>query len=512
MVSFGNKKIVIAKIRSSNQLKEFLRCSQNPFYFILTYVSVLHPVKGIVPFNMYDFQISMLKQIIVNPFCVSLKPRQMGITTLLCAYILWLVLFNNNKNVLVISIKMTVAKSLLRKIKGMYQRLPEFLKVEVVNGNDSIGTSTSIILANGSEINVKAATTDAGRSDALSFLLLDEVAFQRNADDIWSSVQPTVSTGGGACLVSTAYGMGNLFHRIWSEAVEGLNGFFPIRLNWKMHPERDYLWYVTQSKLLGEKRTAQEIDCSFLASGYTVFDLIDIKVIEERLSNTLLLEERFGGNLKIYHRPNPKKKYVIGADVATGRARDYSAFSVMDLEGKEYACYKGKIDPRAYGKLLIEIGIMYNQACIAVEINAIGEGPVATLQENYYPNIYREVERVLQAGSNTPKESIRYGWYTSGRSRDLMISEMDSDLIIDAVELCNPFFVQEAKTFIYNTSGKAVALGKDLGRKADGMYQDDKGITYTDDSIIGACIANEVRKRVKSNYGHIVVVPRGGLD
>jgi len=460
---------------------------------------------------MYGFQINALKQILDNPFTISLKPRQMGVTTLMCAYILWLVLFNNNKNVLAISIKMVVARSLLRKIKGMYQRLPEFLKVEVVNGNNAVGTANSIILANGSEVNVNAATTDAGRSDALSFLLLDEVAFQRNADDIWSSAQPTLSTGGGACLVSTAYGMGNLFHRIWSEAIEGLNGFYPIRLSWTMHPERDYKWYTTQSKLLGEKRTAQEIDCSFLASGYTVFDLVDIKVIEERLSSTLLLEERFGGNMKIYFRPDPLKRYVIGADVATGRARDYSAFSVVDLEGKEYACYKGKIDPRAFGHLLIEVGNMYNQACIAVEINAIGEGPVATLQENYYPNIYREVERVLTAGETTPKESIRYGWHTNGKSRDLMISEMDADLIGDMIELCNPFFVQEAKTFIYNTSGKAIALGKDLGRKADGMYSDDRGITYTDDSIIAACIANEVRKRVKANYGQIVVIPRGGL-
>ena len=108
--------------------------------------------------------------------------------------------------------------------------------------------------------------------------------------------------------------------------------------------------------------------------------------------------------------------------------------------------------------------------------------------------------------AHDPAESIRYGWYTGGKSRTEMITGMDEDLINDTVEMCNPYFVQEAKTFIYNENGKAVALGKELGKSQNDMYADESSIVYTDDSIMAACITNAVRKRAIGYKGALPIV------
>ena len=102
-----------------------------------------------------------------------------------------------------------------------------------------------------------------------------------------------------------------------------------------MHPDRDLNWYVKQKMLMGEKRTAQEIDCDFLQSGYTVFDVTKLREIEERLNDGMYedYKEYLGGDLRVYYDPEPHTQYVIGADVSANKARDYSTFSIMSLEG-----------------------------------------------------------------------------------------------------------------------------------------------------------------------------------
>lgn len=510
------KKKLFTGIKKISEVEDILRCTADPFYFILTWLKIIHQGRGLVGFNLYGFQKAVLKEFILNRFVISLKPRQMGLSTLTCAYILWMALFHPNKRILIISIKASVAAAMLRKIKHMYQHLPRHLQMEVVNGTDanSVGTSTELRLANGSEIAVSAATEDAGRSEALALLVMDEVAFQRYASSIWGSAQQTLATGGRAILISTAFGVGNFFHNMWVNAVQGLNGFKPLLLNWKMHPERDQAWYDLQRRLMGEKRTAQEIDCDFLKSGYNVFDVTKIKAIEDRLNERPPIEERLNGTLKIYQRPMDGELYTVGADVATGKARDFSAFSVLNDYGKEVACFKGKIGIREFGHLLMKTGFEYGQALLAPESNAIGEGVVAVAQENNYPNIYHTVSKTMKLDAFEKDESLIPGWLTTGKSRHEIITGMDDDLTDDLVEINNPFFVSEAYTFIYNEQNKAIALGKELGKgssRANNLYEEGGDtITYTDDSILAACIGNEVRKNPARYRGNLPLI--GGWD
>ena len=160
------------------------------------------------------------------------------------------------------------------------------------------------------------------------------------------------NTGGSAIVNSTPYGVGNFYHSTWVDAIAGGNPFNPIRLYWQMHPERDENWYKQMASALGPKRTAQEIDGDFLSSGNTVFDLADIKAIEDCLSDYPVIKKRFNGQYRQYLEPQSDKEYFIGADVSTGRASDYSAFTCMDKQGEEQAVFKGRIPIDKYLSLI----------------------------------------------------------------------------------------------------------------------------------------------------------------
>lgn len=122
----------------------------------------------------------------------------------------------------------------------MYNNLPDYLNVPVVNGRGSdIGTATDLEFCNGSIISSIPTTEDAGRSEAVSLMVIDEAAIVRWANQIWAAAFPTLSTGGAAIVNSTPFGIGNFYHQTWVEACNGTNGFTPINLKWQMHPERD---------------------------------------------------------------------------------------------------------------------------------------------------------------------------------------------------------------------------------------------------------------------------------
>ena len=115
-------------------------------------------------------------------------------------------MFRDNKNIQIISIKDRVAKKVLRKIKYMYRNLPDFLKIPIVNGRaGDFGTAQELEFSNGSIITSIPTTEDAGRSEAVSLLVIDEAAIVRWASQIWASAMPTLATGGSAILNSTPF-------------------------------------------------------------------------------------------------------------------------------------------------------------------------------------------------------------------------------------------------------------------------------------------------------------------
>lgn len=311
------------------------------------------------------------------------------------------------------------------------------------------------------------------------------------------------NTGGSAIVNSTPYGVGNFYHSTWVDAIAGGNPFNPIRLYWQMHPERDENWYKQMASALGPKRTAQEIDGDFLSSGNTVFDLADIKAIEDCLSDYPVIKKRFNGQYRQYLEPQSDKEYFIGADVSTGRASDYSAFTCMDKQGEEQAVFKGRIPIDKYAKLLGDTGQLYNWATIAPESNDVGMAVTTKLQDEGYPKLYYYQKMLKKRGKSRPEVDKSPGWLTTQKNRSVIIENLEQDIREEYVIIKDPFFVQEAYTFIYDGLGRPVAMGKHRANNS-AVDIDLEGDVYSDDSIFGKAICNHIRKG-KTN---IIVQPK----
>lgn len=486
------------------QIKILSTVIKNIFFFA-QFIWVVNPVLGKVRFNLYPYQKSVLYQFLANQFNIILKFRQAGITELISMYCLWLAMYHPNKKIHIISIKDTVAKKVLKKIKFMYKNLPSYLQTPIINGRTGeYGTSTEMEFSNGSIITSVPTTEDAGRSEALSLLIIDEAAIVRWASTIWAAAFPTLSTGGSAIINSTPYGVGNFYHSSWVDSLNGSNGITPIRLFWQMHPDRDKAWYDKMAAALGPKRTAQEIDGDFLSSGNAVFDLLDIKAIEDTLSEYPPILTRLNGQYRQYSEPDDNTDYYIGADCSTGRATDYSAFTCMDKDGEEHAVFKGRIPLNKFARLLGDTGTYFNYAKLAPETNDIGMAVTMYLQDEGYPNLYFSKKFLRKKGRSRAETEEVPGWLTTTKNRHVIIENLEQDVREDNVIIKDPFFIQEAYTFIYDSIGRPVAMGKHQS-KGSSVDVDLEGETYSDDSIFAKSITNHIRK---TSHSELVILPQ----
>ena len=436
--------------------EEWVKCAKDPVYFFKKYCYIQHPHRGKILFNLYPFQEDLMQNVNDNRFNVILKSRQLGISTLSAGYSLWLMLFHEDKNILVIATKQEVAKNLVTKVRFMHDNLPSWLKGQTEEDN-----KLSLRLKNGSQIKATSAAGDAGRSEALSMLIIDEAAFINNVEEIWTSAQSTLSTGGGAIVLSTPNGVGNWFHKIWQQGQQG-EQWYPTELHWTVHPERDQQWRDEQSKLLGEKGAAQECDCDFISSGHTVVEGATLQWYEETYVKDPLEKRGFDGNYWLWDYPNYSRDYVVVADVARGDSSDYSAFHVFDVETVEQVAeYKGKLDTKQFGAMLTSVATDWNNAMLVIENANIGWAVIQEVIDRNYTNLYysyRDLGYVdedihLRKGFDLKrKEDMVPGFTMSSRTRPLVISKLDMYMrertpIIHSKRLIDELFV-----FIWNGS------------------------------------------------------------
>ena len=150
-------------------LKEIIKSGKDPAYFINNYAKISHPMRGLIPFKTYDFQTDLINDYNDHRFTVILKARQLGISTITAAYVAWMMMFHRDKNVLVIATKFGTAANLVKKVKAIHRHLPEWMKISTI----AIDNRTSFELDNGSQIKASSTSSDAGRSEALSLLVID---------------------------------------------------------------------------------------------------------------------------------------------------------------------------------------------------------------------------------------------------------------------------------------------------------------------------------------------------
>lgn len=437
-------------------IQEYAKCAKDPAYFMRKYCYIQHPQRGRILFNLYPFQDKVLHLFRDHQYLITLKSRQLGISTLAAGYALWLMLFHKDKNVLALATTQATARNLVTKVQFMYEQLPSWLQLKAVEKN-----KLSLRLKNGSRISAKSSNSDAARSEAVSLLLIDEAAFIDNIEETYASAQQTLATGGQCMALSTPNGIGNWFHQTFEKAETGENSFVPIRLPWQVHPERNQEWRDQQDADLGPRMAAQECDCDFLSSGDTVFEPEDLVYMETTSQQDPSEKRGVSGDYWIWEYPDYTKSYMVMADVARGDGQDFSTFHVLDIEGaNQVAEFKSKVPPKEFGNLLVGVASEYNNALLVVENANIGWSTIEQIIEREYANLYysskSDQDTVESYMTKMEKGNLTPGFTMSMRTRPLVIAKMMDYVRERSVTIKSQRLLKEMRVFVWK-NGKAQA-------------------------------------------------------
>ena len=444
------------QLDKQQRIKEILKCGKDPSYFLKTYARISHPMHGLILFDTYDFQDDLLKNFNDYRFNVILKARQLGISTITAGYVVWMMLFHRDKAILVMATKFATAGNLVKKVKGIMRQLPNWLKIATIE----VDNRNSFELSNGSSIKAASTSGDAGRSEALSLLVLDEAAHIENLEELWTGLYPTLSTGGRCIALSTPNGVGNWFHKTCTDSETGLNNFNLTTLPWDVHPERDEEWYKKETKNMSKRQIAQELQCNFNTSGETV---IDSDCMEYLLSMVKEPKHRtgFDRNFWIWEEFDPTCNYLIVADVSRGDGADYSAFHVLKIETLEIIGeYQGKLTPDLFANMLNQVGREFGNAMMVVENNNIGYTVLDKLIEYGYPTLYYSIksthEYIEQHQAEVISNSVA-GFSTTMKTRPLIVAKLEEFIRNKLIKVYSSRIINEMKTFIWK-NGKPQAM------------------------------------------------------
>ncbi len=368
------KKANVSEDFTPDQIQEYLKCADDPIYFIRQYLKIVSLDEGLVSFDMYDFQEEMVQKFHTERFNIAKLPRQSGKSTIVTAYLLWYVLFNQNVNVAILANKAATAREMLGRLQLSYENLPRWLQQGINEWNKG-----SLELENGSKIMAASTSASAVRGMSFNVIFLDEFAFVPNhiADQFFSSVYPTISSGKKTkvIIISTPHGM-NMFYKLWHDAERKKNEYVPTEVHWSQVPGRDARWKEQTIANTSEQQFKVEFECEFLGSVDTL--------ISPTALRTMTYEDPLNENkgLAIYENVEEKHNYVITADVARGVSGDYSAFLVVDTTTIPYkivARYRNNdVKPILFPNILVDVARNYNGAFILVEVNDVG-GQVADI-------------------------------------------------------------------------------------------------------------------------------------
>ena len=384
------KKINVPVEFTKEQIKEFTKCESDPLYFIKNYVQIVSLDKGLVPFELYDFQEKMIDTMHNERFTICKLPRQSGKSTTIVSYLLHYALFNPNCNIAILANKSSTARDILGRLQLAYENLPKWLQQGVINWNKG-----SIELENKSTIVAASTSSSAIRGGSYNIIFLDEFAFVPSniAEQFFSSVYPTITSGQSTkmIIVSTPHGM-NMYYKLWVDAVNKNNNYTPIEVHWSEVPGRDQKWKEETIRNTSQEQFQSEFECEFLGS-------IDTLISPAKIKQTPYVTPiKSKGGLEMYEEPKKDRVYVCTVDVARGTEKDYSAFIVFDVTEVPYkvvAVYRNnEIKPFVFPNVIAEVCNGYNHAHTLVEVNDIGQQISDALQfEIEYDNLLMTTQR-----------------------------------------------------------------------------------------------------------------------
>jgi len=465
------KRAHVKESYTDEQLLELAKCADydtGADYFLNNYFWIQHPRRGRIEYKAYDYQTRLLNSYHTHRFSVNLMPRQTGKTTTAAGYILWYAMFIPDSAILIAAHKYAGSQEIMQRIRYSYEDVPDFIRPGVYSYNKG-----SIDFDNGSRIISTTTTENTGRGLALSLLYLDEFAFVKPtiAREFWTSISPTLATGGKAIITSTPNSDEDQFAMIWREAnktiddfgnetVEGRNGFFAFRSYWNEHPERDEKWKAEEMGRIGAERFSREHDCEFIIRDET---LIDSRILASLRPTDVLFRH---GQLRWFDKPKKGHNYLISLDPSLGTGGDNSAIQVFEIPTMKQVAewMHNKTPVQGQIKILREIThyiadeIDYKeddtpQIWYSVENNTLGEAALVVINdlgEQQFRGVF-----LTESRKHGNTKLYRKGFNTTNKSKLLACSRLKNLVETDKIELKSKNLISELKTYIARGAGYA---------------------------------------------------------
>ena len=447
-------------------VKTLKKCTRNILYFAENFFYIVNLDRGRDKIHLYSCQKTVLRRLRDDRFNIVLSSRQSGKTTMMTIYALWICCFYDDQRILLVANKEQTAGNIFKRIRLAYELLPNYLKPGVTEYG-----KTSMALTNGSSIGISTTSSDAGRGDSCNVLILDELAFIPNnlVEDFWRSVYPIVSSSKKSkiFIASTPNGTGNLFHSLYSNAINGKNNWTASRIDWWEIPGRDEYWKKATIQSLGSREAfAQEFENEFIEGGEAV---LNDDVLNKLLIGIKPPEFIFdGGSYNIWVEPDPESRtYVAGVDISEGVGKDASVIQILDITDptaiEQVAIYHSReINPYNFTSKLYEILQNWGSPLALIERNSCGIQVVDNLHNIHG---YQNIITYNESASRMKYERKGVVAHTNSKYKGVTnmrywISE------VCAVILHDKETVTELRNFVRYPNGRWAA------KRGDGMHDD----------------------------------------
>ena len=456
---------------TEQQIIEIARCADpvtGPQYFMDNYFYIQHPTKGSIQYHPYGYQEKLIDTYHNYRFSISLMPRQTGKSTSAAGYLLWYAMFIPDSTILVAAHKYLGAQEIMQRIRYAYENCPDFIRAGSTSYNKG-----SIDFDNGSRIVAQTTTENTGRGMSISLLYCDEFAFVRPtiAKDFWTSITPTLATGGKCIITSTPNSDEDQFALIWKQANKcvdefgnetevGTNGFKAYRSKWQEHPDRDEKWAREMLSQLGEERFRREMECEFI-------------IFDETLINPIHLIEMAGiepierqGQVRWYKKPQKGCTYLVGLDPSLGTGGDPSAMQVLELPSlMQVAEWQHNKTPVQRQVAILKEITSHLVECTdntsvyySVENNTLGEAAlvaIAEIGEENIPGIFLSEPKRLGGA-----RSYRKGFNTTNKAKLAVCAKFKALLETKKISIASKNLISELKTFVAHGTSYAAKTGE----------------------------------------------------
>jgi hypothetical protein len=432
---------------TEEQVLEIAKCAEDPVYFIKTYVKIVNVDRGLIPFDMWDFQEDMVRTFHNNRFTIAKMPRQVGKTTTTVGYMLWAAIFNDEYTVGILANKGQLARDILGRIQKAYEYLPHWLQQGIMTWNKG-----SLELENGSKIFAYATSAAGVRGGTYNLIFLDEFAFvpHNMAVEFFTSTYPVISSGqtSKVIIVSTPNGL-NLFYKMWTDAIENRSTYKTVEVHWSQVPGRDAKWKEETIRNTSEEQFRQEFETEFIGSNATLISGSKLRSLA--FHNPIHTEE----GLDIYEQPIPNHLYIASVDCSEGVLLDYSAINILDVTQVPYrqvAKFRSNKIPLLFLPTIIySLAKKYNEAFALIETNNIGQQVVDILHYDLeYENIYKTEQHHIkgQSISSGFKRSTSFGVKTTKSVKKIGCANLKTLIENDKLIISDFDTIAELNTFV----------------------------------------------------------------